>query len=256
MAMPAVNVTTSTLLQGEVPAASAPVGLGDMPAELLPAVLCWLDHDSLFCALQVSRAWRTAAAQPDLWEHACQARGWAPRGRAEAAEPGQPATQQNQHQRQQDLQDRPQQQGQLQEQQWQRQQPQQPQRDQQEAAPAPDWQQVYRQHYAAGCYDCFQPTTRHTLKAGSLRVRLCRSCSLGYESPRPLQRLVSATHAKRQCCLKDAGGSHGGQEGSPHRLLQPASYPVINRRALRFDCHLARYACAYLSATTPLHVQI
>ncbi|KAL4422854.1 hypothetical protein ABPG75_009051 [Micractinium tetrahymenae] len=69
---------------------------------------------------------------------------------------------------------------------------------------ATDWRQVYRQHYSAGCYDCFQPTARCTLLAGSLRMRLCRSCSLGYESPRPGQRLMSGTHAKRQCCLKDA----------------------------------------------------
>lgn len=203
--------------QGQVPAAPPPAGLGDLPAELLPAVICWLDHDSLFCALQVSRAWSAAVSQAGLWEHMCRARGWAAPSPAGAAESGHlmaPPPQRQQQQGQQgwpQQQRRQQQQGNQQERsRWQeqpsQQEPQQQQGNQQEEAhpAAPDWRQVYRQRYSAGCYDCFQPTSRHTLMAGSLRVRLCRSCSLGYESPRPVQRLVSATHAKRQCCLKDA----------------------------------------------------
>lgn len=230
-------------LQGQVPAAPPPAGLGDLPAELLPAVICWLDHDSLFCALQVSRAWSAAVSQAGLWEHMCRARGWAAPSPAGAAESGHlmaPPPQRQQQQGQQgwpQQQRRQQQQGNQQERsRWQeqpsQQEPQQQQGNQQEEAhpAAPDWRQVYRQRYSAGCYDCFQPTSRHTLMAGSLRVRLCRSCSLGYESPRPVQRLVSATHAKRQCCLKDAGGDHGGWPAPAGRDLMGSMLALLCKR--------------------------
>ena len=160
-----------------MPAAHGPATAADLPAEVLPGVLALLDHDSLFCALQVCRAWRAAAAAPELWERLCAARGW-----AEASE-----QQQEQHAQQQQAQQQAQ---------------------QQEAAPA-NWRQRYRQRYAAACFDCFRPTERHTLAVGSLRLRLCKPCSDGYDSPRPHHRLLAASTAKRQCCLRDAGAWQG-----------------------------------------------
>ena len=164
-----------------MPASAAPADASDLPAELLPAVFKWLDHDSLFSALQVSRAWRAACAPPatgDLWERQCSAHGWA--SDAPAAAPGQ---QQQQQQQQQQV--------------------------QQQHEPPPssviDFQALYRQRYAAACYDCFAPTQRHTLPMGTLRLRLCRACSSGYVGPRAEQRLMAAAAAKRKCCLKEEG---------------------------------------------------
>lgn len=228
--------------QGQVPVAPPPAGLGDLPPELLPAVFFWLEHDSLFCALQVSRSWRSAGAQPELWEQLCRARGWGPPARAGAPQAGQPAVPQPLLPPQQDQ--RP---GldpeQSPEQQLCQQQPHLQLGHQQEEAPplATHWRLVYRQRYAAVCYDCFQPTARHTLMAGSLRVRLCRGCSQGYESPRPAQRLMSATHAKRQCCLRDAGRSQGGSPACAS--LSPVLHArAVLCRATKRRLHLRRMA--------------
>ena len=193
-----------THLQGQLPASSARSTVADLPPDLLPAIFRRLDHDSLFCALQVCRAWRAAGADSrtpgGLWEQQYAARGWQPAAlRQRQRRPQQqaqqhlaalpaaaPAGQQGQGQT-------PQPQPQL---------------------PPPqllDWREHYRRRYYECCYDCFKPTNRHTLLAGSLRLRLCLSCSSGYDSPRPHHRLLTGTEAKRQCCLKDAGEASCGE---------------------------------------------
>ncbi|EFN51967.1 hypothetical protein CHLNCDRAFT_139459 [Chlorella variabilis] len=165
--------------QGQLPDAGVgPAGAPDLPPDCLPAVFRHLDHDTLFCALQACKAWRAVGSAADaqgLWEQQCKLRGWGQPGGAGAAAG---AAQQQQQQQQQ-------QQGQQQQ-------------------PGIDWRNWYRQQYQRSCFDCFQPTERHTLGAGTLRVRLCRACSAAYVTPRPHHRLLSASAAKRKCCLRDA----------------------------------------------------
>ena len=167
-------------MQGQLPDAGVgPAGAPDLPPDCLPAVFRHLDHDTLFCALQACKAWRAVGSAADaqgLWEQQCKLRGWGQPGGAGAAAG---AAQQQQQQQQQ-------QQGQQQQ-------------------PGIDWRNWYRQQYQRSCFDCFQPTERHTLGAGTLRVRLCRACSAAYVTPRPHHRLLSASAAKRKCCLRDAG---------------------------------------------------
>lgn len=140
---------------------------------MLVNVFKQLDHDSLFCALQCCRAWCAAGAEPAVWE-----RQYARRDRPHPPLPQAPVQQQVQ------------QDGAV---------PQLP----QQAPPGP--RERYRQRYSRSCFDCFTPTGRQTLQAGSLRVRLCHECSEAYHSPRPHHRLVAASTAKRQYCLRDEG---------------------------------------------------
>lgn len=190
-------------LQGQLPggAPGPSTTAGDLPPDLLPAVLRWLDHDSLFCALQACKAWHAAGCSADagdLWEEQFTQRGWLQRpqqqqqqvrtaGGGPLAGPQQPGGAP----------------------------PPQP----QQAADGGcrvDWRRRYREHYSRCCYECFRPTERHTLLAGSLRVRLCQPCSSSHVSHRPHHRLMSATAAKQRCCLRDAGAPLSGR-----RVAQP-----------------------------------
>lgn len=106
-------------------------------------------------------------------------------------------------------------------------------------APAPTWREAYKRTYEAACYDCSQPCTRTTLGFAPLVVRLCQSCGRGYDSPRPQQRLVCKTQAKRRFCLRDSdlAALRHAVEANP---ANPAFLPMhLYRRA---DVHAAAVA--------------
>ncbi|KAI3430552.1 hypothetical protein D9Q98_005145 [Chlorella vulgaris] len=142
-----------------------------LPADVLPAVLRHLSHDALFCALQLCKMWHaagSAAGPAALWEEHYHQRGW-----------------QQHHQQQHDGS------GQLEA----------AHTGQQQLQPT-DWRERYRQQYSLACYQCFQPTQRHTLAVGSLRLRLCRDCSSAAASPQDHHRLLSEAASKTFYCLK------------------------------------------------------
>lgn len=170
-------------LQGQRPAGASPPSAADLPLAVLVEILKQLDHDSLFCALQCCRAWRAAGTEPALWQQQCAQR--------EQSMPQQ-AQEPQQAQQAQEVPAAP------------------PALEQPAQPPGGGWQERYRQHYSSSCYDCFRPTERRTLQAGSLRLRLCHDCSAAYDSPRPHHRLVAASTAKRQYCLREEGEEAGG----------------------------------------------
>lgn len=203
-------------MQGQVPGVDQPAAASDLPAEILAAVFRWLDHDSLFCALSACKAWHAAGAAEDagaLWQPQCAARGWrqppaqtllpvaaaaaAGGALAGAADEQWAAGMGQQWQQQQQPAAMQEGAAALQEQQL---------PGPQEQPPPYNWKEHYRKQYCRVCFDCFQPTDRRTLAAGSLRIRLCRGCSLSYTTPRPQHRMLSSSRAKRDCCLNDKGG--------------------------------------------------
>jgi hypothetical protein len=178
-------------LQGQLPGgAPGHAGAGDLPLDVLPAVLRRLDHDSLFCALQACKAWHAAGCGLEagaLWEEQYIQRGWLQWPQPQQLQQGATSADSQQQAGAPPPQSQHAQQG--------------------TGTAASDWRRRYREQYMRCCYECFQPTERHTLLAGSLRVRLCQPCSAGHASHRPHHRLMSATSAKQRCCLRDAGAS-------------------------------------------------
>jgi hypothetical protein len=166
-----------------------------LPADVLLCVLRHLDHDALFGAFQVCKAWRALAAAPgadELWARQWRLRGWGPPHRSVAEAGAGPALEAVQ--------------------------PGQRHRKQQQQV---DWAAAYRRQYQRCCYDCFRPTDRRTLSAGTLRVRLCQPCSLSYVSPQPHHRLLAATEAKRRCCIRDQGERAASDVSSAERPALP-----------------------------------
>ena len=67
-------------------------------------------------------------------------------------------------------------------------------------------QNTYKTLYGTVCSDCCTviPAPGRRLEIGTLKVSLCRECSLGYARPEPGQRLVTKTEAKAKYCLRDS----------------------------------------------------
>lgn len=78
---------------------------------------------------------------------------------------------------------------------------------------------AYAAFYKEGCYDCGVACTR-ALNVGTLRIRLCKSCSSGYAAADSHQRLVSQTDAQQQYALKK---SH--LQGLPYAVI-PSRHPL------------------------------
>lgn len=250
-------------MQGQVRTEGAPATAADLPTPLLQDVFALLDHDSLFAALSVCKSWHAAGAaagaQEALWQRQCAARGWAADAQSALRALGEQHRQQLQRltrQREQ-LQDALLQQD-LQQHEFLRLAFELSQ-EQQELLQAhalslefwqaqghagTDWRRRYRHAYGATCHECFGITRRRTAAAGSLCVLLCRDCSASFESPQPRHRLLAASTAKRQCCLKEEGediccgatvgllcslgsGLHQGMPSLDGRLASPAELAAL-----------------------------
>jgi hypothetical protein len=165
-------------------------------------VFCQLDHDSLFCALQACKAWRSVGSAEALWEQQCKLRGW---GQPAAATAAAGTSQQQQQQ-----------------------------------GPFTCWREWYRLQYQNACYECLQPTQRRTLLVGSLRLRLCQACSAAYIAPGigSFRRLLPASEAKRKCCLRDAGWLKTASLCGHHSLFWVAASPLQPPRLPAFAAWL------------------